>query len=318
MYDSTVIKTSSLSKSYDGIGALKGLNINIGKHTIVGFLGPNGAGKTTTIKLLLGLVRPTSGGGEVFGLDIVKDSIEIRKRTGYLAQNPSFYEYMTPRDMLRFVSDFHFTGPQTLIDKQIEESLEVVGLAHHMDRPIKGFSAGEKQRLGISQAYLHSPELLILDEPAASLDPMGRHDILELLKELRKHSTILYSTHILEDVQRVSDMVAILDYGELIAYSPIQQMLSSQGEIVFKMITLGAHSGAYSTIKEQPWVSSIKIDCEEGRTCWQINVLDKEAAETNLINLAISCPNLVVIEFEQKKYELEEVFMNLLSEKDNS
>jgi ABC-2 type transport system ATP-binding protein len=318
MQDSAIIRTNGLSKNYDGIRALKSLDITVGKNTIVGFLGPNGAGKTTTIKLLLGLVRPTSGGGDVFGLDIVKDSIEIRKRTGYLAQNPNFYEYMTPREMLRFVSDFHFTGPQTLIDKQIQESLEVVGLDRHMDRPIKGFSAGEKQRLGISQAYLHSPELLILDEPAASLDPMGRRDILELLKELRKHSTIIYSTHILEDVQRVSDMVAILNKGELIAYSPIQQMLSSQGEIVFNMVTRGIHSDAYKTINEQSWVSSIQIDCEENQTCWKISVLNKEAAETNLVSLATSSPNIIVTEFEQKKYELEEVFMNLLRETENS
>ena len=137
---------------------------------------------------------------------------------------------------------------------------------------VQGFSAGEKQRLGIAQAYLHSPELLILDEPAASLDPMGRRDVLELLRELRHHSTILYSTHILDDVQRVSDMVAILNRGELVAYSPIQQMLSVKGETVFNMVTRGDHTGAHATVQEQPWVSSIKIQCQDGQTCWQVSV----------------------------------------------
>ena len=314
MSDSVVIKTNALSKSYDGLAALKGLDITIGKNTIIGFLGPNGAGKTTTIKLLLGLVRPSSGSGTVFGLDIVKDSIEIRKRTGYLAQDPSFYEFMTPREMLRFVCGFYFTGPPPLIDKRIEESLEIVGLTSHIDRVIKGFSAGEKQRLGISQAYLNSPDLLILDEPAASLDPMGRHDVLALLRELRKHSTILYSTHILDDVQRVSDMVAILNRGELVAYSPIQQMLSTDGETIFSMTTRGDHVEAHASIKGQPWVSSIKIDHREGQTTWQISVLDEKTAEASLLRIVISSDGLIVTEFGRKKFELEEIFINLLSE----
>jgi ABC-2 type transport system ATP-binding protein len=312
--DSVVIRTNALSKSYDGLLALKSLDITIGKNTIIGFLGPNGAGKTTTIKLLLGLVRPSSGGGTVFGLDMVKDSIEIRKRTGYLAQDPSFYEFMTPREMLRFVSGFHFTGPQSLIDKRIEESLEIVGLTSHMDRSIKGFSVGEKQRLGISQAYVNSPDLLILDEPAASLDPMGRRDVLELLRELRKHTTILYSTHILDDVQRVSDMVAILNRGELIAYSPIQQMLSASGETIFSMTTKGDHVEAHANIKSQPWVSSINLNHGEGQTDWEIGILDEKAAETNLLRIVISVDGLIVTEFGRKKFELEEIFMNLLSE----
>jgi len=315
MSENVVIRTDGLSKTYEGLAALKGLDITIGRNTIVGFLGPNGAGKTTTIKLLLGLVRPTSGGGSVFGLDIVRDSIEIRKRTGYLAQDPSFYEYMTPRQMLRFVSNFYFTGPQTLIDKRITESLEIVSLTSHIDRAIKGFSAGEKQRLGIAQAYLHSPELLILDEPAASLDPMGRRDVLELLRELRQHSTILYSTHILDDVQRVSDMVAILNHGELVAYSPIQQMLSSNGETIFSMTTRGDHGAAHSFISEQPWVTSIKIDCKDGQTCWQINVVDEQTAEANLLRMVITSDGLTVTEFGRKRFELEEIFISLLDEK---
>jgi len=315
MFDSTVIKTNALGKSYDGLVALKGLDITVGKNTIIGFLGPNGAGKTTTIKLLLGLVRPSNGGGTVFGLDIVKDSIEIRKRTGYLAQDPSFYKFMTPREMLRFVSGFYFTGPQSLIDKRIEESLEIVGLSSHIDRPVKNFSTGEKQRLGISQAYLNSPDLLILDEPAASLDPMGRRDVLELLRELRKHTTILYSTHILDDVQRVSDMVAILDRGELIAYSPIEKMLSANGEIIFIMTTRGEHAECHTSIKSQPWVSSVKLNHSEGQTNWQISVLDEKTAEASLLRIVNSNNGLIVTEFGRKKFELEEIFLNLLSEK---
>lgn len=308
-----VIKTNNLSKSYDGLMAVKCLDLEIRKNTIVGFLGPNGAGKTTTIKLLLGLTRPSSGGGTVFGLDIVRDSIEIRKRVGYLAQDPSFYDYMTPRQLLHFVARFFFTGPATLIENRIMEAIDLVGLSSHIDRPIKGFSAGERQRLGISQAYINSPDLLILDEPAASLDPMGRRDVLELLRDLRQHSTILYSTHILADVQRVSDTVAILNHGELVVQSPIEKLLSGSGEAVYSIVTKGDTSEAYACVAGQPWVSSVSMENDTGQTtCWRVSVADDQAAEALLLRLVLSSDGLIVTEFGRKKYELEEVFMQIM------
>ncbi|HET7091288.1 MAG TPA: ABC transporter ATP-binding protein [Anaerolineae bacterium] len=198
-----VIDTRGLSKTYNGTQALQSLDLKVHKNSIFGFLGPNGAGKTTTIKLLLGLARPTSGGGTVFGHDIARESGSIRQRVGYLAQDPRFYEHMTAR-----------------------ETLKLVGLDDKADRPIKGFSGGERQRLGIAQAQINYPDLLILDEPAASLDPQGRHDMLEVMERLRKYTTIFYSTHILAAVQRVSDTVAILNRGRLVAQAPIEQLLA--------------------------------------------------------------------------------------------
>jgi ABC-2 type transport system ATP-binding protein len=171
-----VISTQNLGKSYNGVQALKSLDLKVPKNSIFGFLGPNGAGKTTAIKLLLGLTRPTSGGGAIFGQDIVQDSVEIRKRIGYLAQDPRFYEHMTARETLRFKARFYYRGPASEIETRIAETLELVGLEEKADRPIKGFSGGERQRLGIAQAQINYPDLLILDEPAAALDPMGRRD----------------------------------------------------------------------------------------------------------------------------------------------
>ena len=170
----TLIETKGLSKSYNGVQALKSLDLTVPRNSIFGFLGPNGAGKTTTMKLLLGLTRPTSGGGTLFGQDIVRDSVEIRKRVGYLAQYPRYYEHMTARGTLRFTARFFYTGPKAEIEARIAETLELVGLAGKADRPIQGFSGGERQRLGIAQAQINHPDLLILDEPAASLDPQGR------------------------------------------------------------------------------------------------------------------------------------------------
>ena len=176
--ESTVIQTHGLTKTFNGINALTSLDLSVHKNSIFGFLGPNGAGKTTTIKLLLGLARPTSGGGTVFGHDIIRESGSIRQRVGYLAQDPRYYEYMTARQTLRFTARFFYSGPKAAIEARIQNTLELVGLDDKADRPIKGFSGGERQRLGIAQAQVNYPDLLILDEPAASLDPQGRCDVL--------------------------------------------------------------------------------------------------------------------------------------------
>ena len=212
-----IIETQDLSKTYKGVQALKRLCLKVPEHSIFGFLGPNGAGKTTTIKLLLGLLRPTSGGGTVFGHDIVRESMQVRKRIGYLAQNPSYYDFMTARETLRFRAKFFYSGPKSEIEQRVTETLELVGLQDKADRPIKGFSGGELQRLGIAQAQVNHPDLLILDEPAANLDPKGRRDVLDVMERLRKYATVFYCTHILGDVQQVSDTVAILNHGELVA-----------------------------------------------------------------------------------------------------
>ena len=231
-----VIKTAGLSKSYKNVQALKSLDLTVPKHSIFGFLGPNGAGKTTTIKLLLGLARPTTGGGTVLGMNILQDKIEVRRRIGYLAQNPSYYEHMTARQNLEFRARFIYSGPKDMIVNRVEETLELVGLAQKADRPIKGFSGGEIQRLGIGQAQINYPELLILDEPAANLDPGGRHDVLEIMERLRKHTTIFYSTHILSDVQQVSDTVAILNHGELVAQAPLDDLLAIGDKMLFSLV----------------------------------------------------------------------------------
>jgi len=221
-----VIETQGLSKAYKAVQALKPLDLKVAQNSICGFLGPNGAGKTTTIKLLLGLARPTGGSARVFGKDIVKENDEIRRRVGYLAQDPRFYDYMTARETLHFTARFFYEGPKAEIENRVAETLELVGLADKADRPIKGFSGGERQRLGIAQAQVNYPDLIILDEPAASLDPIGRHNVLEVLSRLRKHATIFYSTHILDDVQRVSDTVVILNQGALVAQGPIEELLA--------------------------------------------------------------------------------------------
>jgi ABC-2 type transport system ATP-binding protein len=307
-----VIETHGLSKAYKNVQALKSLDLQVAKHSIFGFLGPNGAGKTTTIKLLLGLARPTSGTGSIFGCDIQRQSVQIRRRVGYLAQDPRYYESMTARDTLRFTLGFFFRGPKSKIDERIEETIELVGLADKADRPIRGFSGGERQRLGIAQAQVNYPDLLILDEPAASLDPMGRHDVLEVMERLRKYTTIFYSTHILDDVQRVSDTVCILNRGELVAEAPIQELLAGSGKVLFRLQTRGDIEQIQSLITRQPWVMGVQVEQSNGRADWQVSVSDQNAAEDQLLGLAMSAPGVKVTGFGQSKFDLEDVFMNLV------
>ena len=311
-----VIETTGLSKEYGEVTALKTLDLKVPRNSIFGFLGPNGSGKTTTIKLLLGLTHPTKGGAKVFGKDIAGESIEIRRRIGYLAQDPVFYDHMTARETLRFKAGFYFKGPKDEMEKQIQETLELVGLADKADRPIKGFSGGERQRLGIAQAQVTHPDLLILDEPAANLDPQGRRDVLEIMERIRKHATIFYSTHILDDVQRVSDTVAILNNGELIAQAPIEELLKGSGATIYSVAVEGEADEAHALIVAQPWVTGVEVVSKNGSSKWLITVSDEDAAEAGLLRLLMSVEGVQVKEFGKKKQDLEEVFLSIV-EADN-
>ena len=312
-----VIDTQNLSKSYKEVKALQSLNLKVPKHAIFGFLGPNGAGKTTTIKMLLGLARPTSGRGALFGLDIVSDSVEIRKRVGYLAQDPRFYERMTARETLRHTARYFYGGPQAAIEDRIDETLALVGLEAKADRSIKGFSGGERQRLGIAQAQINHPDLLILDEPAAALDPRGRRDVLEVMERLRKHATIFYSTHILDDVQRVSDAVAILNHGELVAQDTIESLLAGGKGTVYRITIKGNPATAQTRISSQEWVTGIEATHDEHHVTWQVQVADKTAAEEQLLPLLVCDEHCTVTEFGRQRYQLEEIFLNIVEGETN-
>jgi ABC-2 type transport system ATP-binding protein len=307
-----VIDTSGLSKRYGRVEALKALNLKVPKHSIFGFLGPNGAGKSTAIKLLLGLAKPSAGRGTIFGLDIARESIAIRKRVGFLAQEPRYYDHLTARQTLRFAASFFYHGPRDAIEARVAEMLELVGLEEKADRSIRGFSGGERQRLGIAQAQINYPDLLILDEPAAALDPMGRRDVLLVMERLRQHATILYSTHILEDVQRVSDRVAILNRGELVAQGPIEQLLAGTGNAVYSLVLKGETQATYERLSALPWVSSIHVLSSNGKTAWQVSVSDEAIAEVQLLPQVLRGGDTIVTEYHRRKINLEELFMTLV------
>lgn len=313
--DPILINTVELCKNYNGIQALKNLDLKVRRNSIYGFLGPNGAGKTTTIKLLLGLIKPTSGTGSIFNHDIIRESLDIRARVGYLPQDPRFYEDMTAREILRFTARFFFSGPKNEIKKRINEMLELVVISDKADRPIKGFSGGERQRLGIAQAMINYPDLLILDEPTASLDPIGRHLILELMDKLREYSTIFYSTHILDDVQRVSDTVGILNRGVMVAKGNVDKLLAGSDKTIYLVTLKGNAESSYKKISEQPWITNIESQEKREQTKWQITVSDDNLAEENLLRLILAEGNVRVTDYRIKKYELEEIFLQVVEGK---
>jgi len=306
-----VINTEGLSKSFGEVHALKSLDLHVPQKSIFAFLGPNGAGKTTTIKLLLGLIKPTRGGGKILGMDILHDSVYIRAKIGYLPQDARFYEHMTARQMLEYTARFFYAGPQTEIDKRVNEMIELVGLEGKADRPIKGFSGGERQRLGIAQAEVNYPDLLILDEPAASLDPQGRRDVLEVMSRIRKYATIFYCTHILDDVQRVSDQVAIVNQGELITQAPIEELLAGTGDVIYSITLKGDTQSAYSQITHQSWVTGVETGQENGHAIWQVSVTNEAAAEDQLMSLLVAS-GLKVSNFSRKQQSLEDIFLNIV------
>jgi len=318
LFGSNVISTQGLAKTYNRgkaateVVALKSLDLRVPRNSIFGFLGPNGAGKTTAIKLLLGLIRPTRGTATVFGLDIQRDSVAIRDRIGYLPQDPRFYDHMTARQILGYAARFSFKGPTAEIEKRVAETLELVGLSDKADRSIKGFSGGERQRLGIAQAQVNYPDLLILDEPAASLDPLGRRDVLEVMERLRKHTTVFFCTHILDDVQRVSDTVAILNHGQLVTQGPIDELLAGGDGIVYTLTLEGDVERAYRRVSSQDWVADIQSSSRNGATTWTVRVHDAGAAKAQLLNLLMIDNRVVVTGFGRKEYELEEIFVDLV------
>src|SRR5580693_778634 len=203
--------------------ALRGLNLEVHAGEVFGFLGPNGAGKTTTMNVLLGFVQPTSGTASLFGID-VRQPI-ARQRIGYLPELTYYYKFLTAEELLRFYAKI-FGLPRAEADKRIDEALKLVELDSARKRLIKTYSKGMQQRVGLAQALINNPDLLILDEPTSGLDPLGRMKVRSIIQQLKNEGkTVFFSSHELGEVETVCDRVAIIANGELKAMGPVQQIM---------------------------------------------------------------------------------------------
>jgi ABC-2 type transport system ATP-binding protein len=219
------IRTEGLRKVYGEVVALQSLDLSVEAGTVFGFLGPNGAGKTTTLRLLAGLARPTSGQAWLAGEATGPES-RARARVGYLPEEPRFYNWMNPLEFLSGYVGGLFGLDRRVASARAGELLERVGLAQDSRRRIGGFSRGMRQRLGLAQALMNRPRVLLLDEPVSALDPGGRRDILEWIGDLRSEATVFLSTHILDDVERICDTIGILHRGRLVTVEARQALLN--------------------------------------------------------------------------------------------
>jgi ABC-2 type transport system ATP-binding protein len=306
------IETIGLTKHYPGVAALSDLSLAVPSGSIYGFLGPNGSGKSTTLKLLAGLIRPTSGSANVFGVPLSAGAA-YRSEVGYLAQDPRFYDWMTGRETLEFVADLGASTSST--DRSaIDAVLGRVGLRDAADRPTRTYSGGMRQRLGIAQALVTDPRVVLLDEPASALDPIGRREVLDLLAELRGDVTVFYSTHILDDVQRVSDHVAILDGGRLVRASSTSDLLASFTADRLVVVLAGATDQTAVELASIPEVTSVEPDGRDGEARrYIVRILpdSADAAQRAVMHLAAD-QDLIVVENAVSRLDLEDVFFRLI------
>ena len=223
------IEVSELRKTYGDVVALDGVTFSVEPGEVVGFLGPNGAGKTTTMKILTGFISATEGSARVAGLDVCADSLEVRRRIGYLPENAPVYRDMAVRDYLRFVCDVRGLSKAER-ERRIRATSGQVGLDSVLDRPIQELSKGFRQRVGLAQALVHDPEILILDEPTTGLDPNQIADIRDLIIEIGRTRTVLLSTHILQEVKAVCGRVLIVSKGRIVGFgTPAELEASAAG-----------------------------------------------------------------------------------------
>lgn len=294
-----IIQTTNLTKTYGKINVVDHLNLEMQQGDIYGFLGPNGAGKTTTIRMLLGLIKPSSGSIEILGKKLAKHKLDILRQTGSLVEYPSYYGHLTATQNLEAI--------RRIIDvpkSRIEEVLRIVGLTKDAHRPVKGFSLGMKQRLGIATSLLGEPKLLILDEPTNGLDPMGIHEIRELIKELpqRQGITILISSHLLSEVEQMANRVGIISKGKMVFQDTLEQ-LKRQSVSEMKFVV--------SNPQDALWLAR-----DFGMTgTLQNNVLSFPNIEDNQVARLVK--HLVehrhsIYRVEQETQSLEDIFMNLI------
>ena len=305
------IETHALAKRYGPVLALEGLDLNVPAGSIFGFLGPNGAGKTTTLRLLTGLARASGGSASVAGVKIDSVDGQLARRIGYLDQDPRFYGWMTGRELLELVGRLHGLRGYEL-SQRVGDILDLVGLAGAGSRRIGGYSGGMRQRLGIGQALINQPSVLFLDEPVSSLDPEGRRDLLALIDGLRGAATVFICTHILSDVERVCDRVAILNLGHLVAEGPIDELLDRYAQPVYEIEPEPHQPDALqrlsAAIKPLPWVSEVSLTPDSAR----VFVSDTHEAASALLPL-VAQTGIGIARFERARPSLEDVFVRLVA-----
>jgi ABC-2 type transport system ATP-binding protein len=299
-----------LTKKFGNLVALDSLNLRVQEHTLFGFLGPNGAGKTTALRILVGLSRATGGQAWVGGEKVALNSGRLQSRVGYLPEEPAFYNWMTASEYLSFTGQL-FRLSSGEIKERIAELLSMVGLTDAAKRRIGGYSRGMKQRLGIAQALINRPAVLLLDEPCSALDPIGRLEILETLVKLKEQTTVFMSTHILNDVERVCDMVAILNKGKLVVEAGVEELRQRFARPVFEMEFDKIEAPVIRLLEQAPGVKRVFEEKYGEIPLIRVQVTDPLKDRTAILQ-TIAVNNLALRRFEMVLPSLEEVFVELI------
>jgi ABC-2 type transport system ATP-binding protein len=318
MTTQAAITTAGLTKQYPGVRALDDLTIEVPAGSIYGFLGPNGAGKTTALKMLAGLTRPTKGTAAVAGIPVDAGPV-YRQAVGYLGQEPRFYGWMSGRETIEYVGSLYPTEARPDAAR-VQEVLDLVGIADAADRRTKTYSGGMRQRLGIAQALVARPAVLLLDEPVSALDPIGRREVLELMGKIKGEVTVFYSTHILDDVERVSDHVAILDHGRLVRAQPTAELLASFTRDRMRVVLGFATDDTTVALAAIPGVLSVEpIDRAPDSRSYQLRIDPEQssAVQRGVTRLAADT-DLTVIDNSIVREGLEDVFMRLVENKERA
>ena len=301
------IELRGLTKRFGDAIALDGVDLVVRPGVVFGFLGRNGAGKTTALRILSGLARPTAGTAHVLGHDVERATDAVRARIGFLPDVPGFYPWMTAHEYLEFAGRL-FGLDQATLDARATALLEMAGLASVTTR-VGGFSRGMKQRLGIAQALINAPSLLMLDEPTSALDPIGRREVLEMVASLRGRTTVFFSTHILADVERVCDAVAILERGRVVASAGVAELTAraTANRLIVEVEDSVAAAAVAGALAGRAWLKSIETD---GRAL-HLAVSDLPSAQRE-IPAAIATAGIALRRFEIGETSLEDVFVELV------
>ncbi len=311
------VEVEGLSKLYGDFKALDNVSFKVRAGEIVGFLGPNGAGKTTTMKILTCFMGASAGQAKVAGYDVASQSLEVRKRVGYLPETVPLYKDMIVYDYLKFIAEMRQV-PGGQIHQAIKDTAKVCGLSHMINRHIRELSKGYKQRVGLAQALIHKPEVVILDEPTSGLDPNQLVEIRDLIKEIGKEKTIIFSTHILQEVAAVCDRILIVDKGKLIADGTVEDLERRVRREEHYIVTLSSQG------EQQPEADKIAGMLSNTGDVHQAEVLQDRGQEKTFL---VTTPRgkdprydifemaaregLVMVELQRDRLTLEDIFRSL-------
>lgn len=306
----SAISVNNLTKNFKSFTAVDDLSFEVTKNHVVGFLGPNGAGKTTTLRMLVGLSKPSLGTITISNTPVNFGSSIANEKIGYLPELPSMYGWMSGHEYLSFIGDI-FKLPDSTKDSRIKRLLELVNLTDSKNKRISTYSGGMKQRLGIAQALINNPEVIIMDEPVSALDPIGRREVLEVIEKLKKNHTILLSTHILSDVDRICDDVIIINHGKLVISSPLSELKEKYASPILEVEFVSSPAGIPGKLKNEKWTKHV----EQNGNQLKIWLKDNIIVNSNIPLEFIIAQKIGILKYGLTLPETEDLFIELLEGK---